>query len=83
MALVFSFLFERAAQDGQRGTIFLAGQFLLERDERLKIENANAEAFANVHLGGVWEQFPVSKIAPDGPEKVQRSIARNQIQMAG
>ena len=50
-------LFQRPAQDRQHGAVFFAAQLFFERDQRFKIENADAKAFSNRQIDGMWKQF--------------------------
>ena len=50
--LDFPLLLESAAQDGENGSVLLACQLFLDRDDGLQVEDANAKALSEVQPNG-------------------------------
>jgi hypothetical protein len=68
---------------GSTARSFFAGDFFLDGDQRLEVQDADAQPVAKFDLVGVRQQVVVTATPPDSAENVQRTEAGRQKLVTG
>ena len=66
-------LLQCAAQNGEDSLVLFAGDFFLNANEHIEIQDADAEAAFQVHMRRVRQQLVIAAPLADGSEEVERA----------